>query len=204
MKFFFYVGSQEYLCNNYIQSDRQFGFRQNHSTESALHSILTKIYWAERDEYCLAVFLDAYKAFDSIDRNILMQKLEHYGFKCSVLSWYMSFLSHRRQFVLLDGRKSSTQDIPVGSPQGSSISALLFILFINDLANVSNNTECPMFADDTSIFCFGSNLNQFYTTMNKQLKIHCKWFNANKLSIFANKTNYIIFHKSRQNVYNDN
>ena len=98
----------------------------------------------------------------------------------------------------------STQDIPVGSPQGSSISALLFILFINDLANVSNNTECPMFADDTSIFCFGSNLNQFYTTMNNQLKIHCKWFNANKLSIFANKTNYIIFHKSRQNVYNDN
>ena len=54
-----------------------------------------------------------------------------------------------------------------------------------------------MFADDTIIFCFGSNLNQLYTTMNNQLKIYCKWFNANKLSINANKTNYIIF----QNLY---
>ena len=114
--------------------------------------------------------------------------------------WYlyvpiMSFLSHRWQFVLFDGIKFSTQDIPVGSPQGSSISALLFILFINDLANVSNNTECLMFADDTSIFCFGSNLNR----SNNQIKIYCKWVNTN-----ANKTNYIVFHKYRQNVYDDN
>ena len=62
-----------------------------------------------------------------------------------------------------------------------------------------------MFADDTSIFCSGSNLKQLYnTTMNNELKIYCKWFNAYKLSINANKTNYIIFRKSRQNVYNDN
>ena len=69
---------------------------------------------------------------------------------------------------LTDG--SSYYSIPAGSPRGGSISALLFILFINDLANVSNNAECLMFADDTSIFCFGSNLNQLYTTMNDQLK----------------------------------
>ena len=56
----------------------------------------------------------------------------------------------------------------------------------------------------TSFFCFGSNLNQFYTTMNNQLKIYCKWFNANKLSNNANKTNYYVFHKTQQNVYNDN
>ena len=61
-----------------------------------------------------------------------------------------------------------------------------------------------MFADDTSIFCFGSNLNQIYATLDNQLKIYCKWFNTNKLSINANKIYYIIFHKSRQNVYTDN
>ena len=98
-----YVRSQEYLCINNILSDEQLGFRQNHSTESALHSILTKKFSAfERDEYCLAVFLDVRKTFDSIDCNILIQKLEHYGFKGSVLSWCKSLLSHRRQFVLLD------------------------------------------------------------------------------------------------------
>ena len=125
--------------------------------------------------------------------------------KVVFLSWFKSFLSHIWQFVLLDGIiKSSTQDIPVGSLQGSFISALLFILFINDLVNVSNNTECLIFTDDTSIFSFGINLNQLYTTMNNQVKINCKWFNANKLSINANKTNHIIFQKSWQNVYNDN
>ena len=88
MKKLFNVRSQEYLCNNNILSEKQFGFRQYHSTESAFHSILTKIYSPfERDEYCLAVFLDVRKAFDSIDRNRLIQKLEHYGFEGSVLSW---------------------------------------------------------------------------------------------------------------------
>ena len=112
--------------------------------------------------------------------------------KESVLSWYKSFLSRRRQFVLHDCMKSATQEILVGSPQGSSISALLLILFINDLANVSNNTECLTFADDTSSFCFGSNLNQLYSTMNNHFKNYCKWFNAYKLYINANKTNFII------------
>ena len=85
-----YVRSQEYLCSNNILSDKEFGF--SHSNESAFHSILTKIYSAfERDEYCLAVFLDVRKAFDFIDRNILIQKLEHDGVKGSVLSWFKSF-----------------------------------------------------------------------------------------------------------------
>ena len=65
-----YVRSQEYLCSNNILSEKEFGFSL--STESAFHSILTKIYSAfERVEYCLAVFLDVRKAFDTIDRNIL-------------------------------------------------------------------------------------------------------------------------------------
>ena len=67
-----YVKSQEYLCVNNILSHKQFGFRQNHSTDSAHHSILAKIYSTfERDEYYLAVFLDVRKAFDSIDSDIL-------------------------------------------------------------------------------------------------------------------------------------
>ena len=96
-------------------------------------AIFKRMYSAfERDEYCLAVFLDVHKAFDSFDHDILIQKLEHYGFICSVLPWFKSFLSQRRQF---DGIKSSTKEIPVSSPQGSSISALFFILFINDLGS---------------------------------------------------------------------
>ena len=86
------IRSQEFLINNKILSDKQFGFRPNYSTESALHSILSKIYSAfDRNEYCLAVFLDVRKAFDSIDRNILIEKLKYYGFRDSVLSWFKSF-----------------------------------------------------------------------------------------------------------------
>ena len=113
---FVYVRSQEYLCNNNnnILSNKLFAIRQNHSNKSALHSNLTKIYSPfERDEYCLAVF-SVRKAFDSIDRNILKQKLEHCGFKGNVLSWFKSFLIVSQTAVfLLDGIKSSTQDIPV-------------------------------------------------------------------------------------------
>ena len=107
-------------------------------------------------------------------------------------------MSHRRQFVLLDSIKSSTQDIPIGIPQGSYISVLLSILLINDLASVSNNKECRMFANDTSILCFGSNLNQLYTTIIDKLKVYSKWFNANELSINAKKPinpNKLIFRK---------
>ena len=76
---------------------------------------------------------------------------------------------------MIDDAKSSTENVPVGTSQGSSISALLFILFINDLAVVSNSTKCLMFADDTSIYCFGKNLEQLYRTLNEQLKSYYGW-----------------------------
>ena len=104
---------------------------------------------------------------------------------------------------MIDDAKSSTKNVPVGTPHDSSIGDLLLILFINDFAVVSNSTECLMFADDTSIFCFGENLEQLYRTMNEQLKSYYGWFDANELSSNISKANYTIIHKPRQVVYDN-
>ena len=122
-----------------ILNNKQFGFRNNHSTYMAILDFIDTICTAvENNQTTIAIFLDLSKAFDTIDHNILLHKLEYYGFRGVVLKWFDSYLSNRKQYVYYNSCKSNVKEILCGVPQGSILGPLLFILYVNDIVNVSS------------------------------------------------------------------
>ena len=139
----------------------QFGFRQGHSTEHALVEIVDKIKHAiDNNELTCGLFLDLSKAFDTVNHNILLQKLEHYGIRGTALNLFKSYLSNRKQYVQIDKCKSKTLPITCGVPQGSVLGPLFFILFINDLPNCCPEGKIRLFVDDTTLELSGKCLNE--------------------------------------------
>ena len=110
-------------------SELQFGFRSKHSTSHALISITEKIREAlDTGHFACGIFIDLQKAFDTMDHNILVSKLEYYGVRGTVKNWFSSYLHGRKQFVTINGYKSSLNDINFGVPQGSVLGPLLFLI----------------------------------------------------------------------------
>ena len=121
-----------------------------------------------------------------------------------VIAWTGSHLiCNRAQFVTLNNINSDTKHITCGVPQGSVLGPLLFLIYINDLPNISNKMIFLLFADDTNIFFEASDLNLIQYTVNKELKKLSFWLNANRLALNIAKTNFVIFapiNKPKQNV----
>ena len=141
----------------------------------------------------LCVFLDLQKAFDMVDHDILLKKLHFYGIRGTPLKILENFLHNRKQYVYFNGTSSGFSDIIRGVPQGSVLSGLLFLIFINDIVNCSNIVHFNLFADDTSIYLKENNIANLYQIMNTELNKVSVWLCANKLSLNVEKTVYILF-----------
>ena len=175
--------------------DKQFGFRKNNSTSYALMEITEKIKESiDNGKYGRGIYIDLRKAFDTVNHNILIKKLEHYGVRGILLEWFKSYLNERKQFVFMNGESSDLKYISCGVPQGSVLGPLLFLLYINDLPNISAKLKFFLFADDTNIYFESDDLLNVEKTVNKELKKLYLWLNVNRLSLNVSKTNYIIFH----------
>ena len=172
----------------------QFGFRKNHSTTMALIILIDKILSSlNKGDYVVGIFLDLRKAFDTVNHEILMQKLYKYGVRGISYNWFKSYLYQRQQYVLFSDFKSTTQYITCGIPQGSILGPLLFLFYINDLAQVSSVIFPILFADDTNLIISGNCLNQLINEINSEMLKVTEWLNINKLSLNVEKTHYIIF-----------
>ena len=106
----------------------------------------------DEGKFGCGIFIDLKKAFDTVNHQILLRKLEHYGIRGSILKWFESYLADRKQYVFYNGTSSEVKAITCGVPQGSVLGPLLFFLYINYLPNISNRLQFFLFADDTNIF----------------------------------------------------
>ena len=141
----------QYFIKNNLLYESQYGFRTKHSTELAALELIDRVNnLLNTGNTPLAVFLDLSKAFDTIDHNILIEKLHSYGASGKELKWFISYLQNRKQFVSLENVSSSYYQITTGVPQGSILGPLLFLIYVNDLSNCCN-LQYLMYADDTCV-----------------------------------------------------
>ena len=141
----------------------------------------------------MGIFLDFQKAFDTVDHCILLDKLYFYGIRGQAFDWFSSYLHNRQQLINYYGCESDLKTIKCGVPQGSILGPLLFLLYINDLPQVSEYFMPILFADDTNLFATGYNLNDIVSEINKEIANIYAWVKANKLSLNIDKTNFMLF-----------
>ena len=141
-----------FLEKNDIFYTKQFGFRSKHSTDHAILCIIDRIQKAiDNRSFSCGKFLDFSKAFDTVNHEILINKLEYYGFRGLVKQWFISYLSERRQIVTVNLEKSAECIVSCGIPPGSVLGPLLFLLYINDFSKSSNIFDFHLFADDANL-----------------------------------------------------
>ena len=163
----------------------QYGFRSKHSCKQAVCKLLSEIIKNnDKDQITLTVYLDLSKAFDTLDHKLLLNKMERYGIRGIALSWFKSYLTARTlksKVNTNDGiMYSKPYDIEYGTPQGSCLGPLLFLVFTNDLHLHLLYSNCILFADDTTIFYSGKSIRYIEWCIQEDLKILQDWFQANK------------------------
>ena len=183
-----------FLNNKNIIYNLQFGFRQQYSTSHALINITENIRKPLDDgNISCGVFLDLQKAFDTVDRQILLAKLNHYGIRGVSNDWFKSYLSNRNQYVSINGFDSGLTSINCGVPQGSVLGPLLFLLYINYLNQAIKFCKVHHFADDRNLLCLSNSIKKLNKLVNTDLKHLVNWLNANKISLNVKKTETVIF-----------
>jgi hypothetical protein len=187
-----------FIETNGILINEQSGFRKHHSCETALNLVLNN--WKEHIEkkkVILAVFLDLKRAFETIDRNILLRKLESYGIRGLVLKWFESFLTNRLQRTKFGDSYSETSHINIGVPQGSVLAPILFILYMNDIVTKIAHCNVNLFADDTLVSIAGNDTDDITRKLNEDMVSLDKWLKYNKLKLNVDKTKAIIIGNRR-------
>ena len=145
-------------------------------------------------EFSCGIFLDFSKAFDTVNHNILIEKLDYYGIRGVTKDWFTSYLTNRYQYVSLGQTESELQPVSCGVPQGSVLGPLLFLVYLNDLSNCSEILDFHLFADDANLFYKHKNLKVLESKVNNELVNIHTLLSANKLSLNIDKSNFVIFH----------
>ena len=193
----------EYLEKCNILYEYQFGFREGHSTTHALVEIIDNIKESiDKNNMTCGIFVDLSKAFDTVNHHILLAKLENYGFRGKAYELLSSYLSNRKQYVQLNDHKSSYKPISCGVPQGSVLGPLLFLIYINDIANCCPQEKTRIYADDTNIFFDSNNVDDISERAHQIMIQLDKWFIANKLTLNAKKSSFTIFRSLRSKTKN--
>lgn len=186
-----------------LLSNYQHGFRQSKSTETATITFLEKIYLhTDKNEYVVALLFDLSKAFDTIDPDFVSLKISRLGIRGPLNQWITSFLTNRRFRIKVDGTFSETFDSTIGTPQGSVLGPLIFLLFINDLPDYIQHGTVLMYADDTSIIITDKYRVNVQEKVNLTLLEFSKWCSSNNLIINYNKTKCIEFRNKRRKAIN--
>lgn len=194
----------KYLEKNNILVPEQSGFRESHSCETALKNVLNEFKNnCDKKRKTGVTFLDFKRAFETIDRDKLINKLKKYGIKSNVLKWFKSYLSDRTQQVKFNNVTSSKRKTKYGVPQGSILGPILFLIYINDLKKVLKYCKCKMFADDTIIYYSSSNSMEIENKINYDLNNLSIWLKENMISLNVKKTKFMLVRGVRASMTNE-
>ena len=184
----------DFLEKRHLIYNKQFGFRSHHSTDHAVLSIIDQVQKAIEDrDYPCGIFLDFSKAFDTVNHNILLSKLEFYGIRGVVKDLFTSYLRNRMQMMSLVSVNSDIQTVCCGVPQGSVLGPLLFLIYINDFHNCSELLDFHLFADDANLSFKHKDINILESEINSELANVHIWLSANQLSLNIEKSNFSFF-----------
>ena len=188
-----YIRISCFLTDNDILCSHQFGFRSGLSTSDAIVEYLDCVYKSiDRNNVFFTLFLDFRRAFDTVNHDILLLKLFHYGVRGVAHEWFRSYLLDRNQYVEIDGAKSSYARMNLGVPQGAVLGPLLFLIYINDMYMSCKNLKFIHYADDTTAFISGPNHNDVIAIINEDLDRLYIWLQSNRLTLNANKSSFMI------------
>ena len=190
-----YTQLYDFLAKEKLLSPYQCGYRKGHSTELVVLSFTDSIR-RSMDQGLLtgAVFIDLRKAFDTVDHDLLLEKLtKGYGVTGKKLRWFKDYLTHRRQVVTIQSTLSDPCDVAFGVPQGSILGPLLFVLFINDLPTAISKCNILLYAGDAVIFAAHKDIKILEETLNDELNEVNKWTFINFPFINKRKTEFVIF-----------
>jgi len=183
-----------YVERNNLLTEFQSGFRKNNSCESAIQSALVNWKAAVNSKKLVGVvLLDFKRAFETIDRKLLLLKLEAMGFKGTVLKWFGDYLSDRWQEVKFGAKVSCAKKTVHGVPQGTVLGPILFILYVNDIFKYVNRCKIQLFADDTLLYVVGNDIKEVTEAINDDLLVLQDWFSNHNLKINIKKTKFMIF-----------
>ena len=195
---YMYKRVYNFLSHSNIIYDLQFGFRQKFSTSHALINLTENIRQALDNGYiACGIFVDLQKAFDTVDHQILLSKLDYYGIRGISNNWFNSYLSNRKQYVSINGYDSELVERNCDVPQGSVLGPLLFLSYINDLNQAIKFCKVHRFADDTNLLYLGKSIKKrdklvnivsiYVSAINglnnsqKFLKIFLRYLSPNKI-----------------------
>ena len=196
-----YSRLSSFIEKNKILSNNQFGFRKGRSVEDAINCLLHNIYKSLNEKKSAGtLFLDFSRAFDVINHNILIYKLNHYGMRGRCSKLVESYLSSRQQFVFANGHKSGLLDIDMGVPQGSILGPLFFLLYVNDLPFVLEASSSVLYADDTTLVADDYHLPSLLVKLKSDLNNIHKWVVSNRLILNFSKTKLMIFTNKNYNL----
>ena len=189
----------DFITKYNILYKNQYGFQKCMSTEYAINSLLHNIVESmNQDKTGFCILLDFAKAFDTVNHQILLDKLHYYGIRGNALKWFQSYLEDRQQCTEIGNTQSKLEYIKCGVPQGSILGPLLFLLYINDIVLSSNIFNFTLFADDTSLFYSHKNVEEAVITMTQELANISEWLAANKLSLNVGKSKLLVFNNKKQ------
>ena len=181
-------------------ADCQFGFRKKHSTNNAItymnELILTEL---DQNKTVCGIFLDFDKAFDCVNHQILLDKLEYQGVRGNAYKLLNSYLSNRSQCTVNKEERISSglQPVSIGVPQGSVLGPFLFLVYINDLTN-SCESKTILYADDSVLLCSDVSTEKLNSKWEKSFLQLENWISLNRLTLNYSKTNCVLFSNSKK------
>ena len=146
----------------------------------------------------MVIFLGLSKAFDCINHQILLSKLYHCGIRRIAHSWFISYLSNRKQIIQFGDQLSEACKIKHGVPQGSILGPVLFLINVNDFNKCLNKSDAIMYADDTNIFLRHNHIDNLFTDSQIEMNFISNWLAANKLTLNVDKPKYLLFRPKKR------